>query len=314
MPDVTVVGSANLDFVVSVDRLPAPGETVLGGDLVIAHGGKGANQALAASRAGASVAFIAKLGRDGHGDEIRRHLLASGLSLDAVLEDPAAPTGVAFIVVEAGGRNQIVVAPGSNLRLSRGDLEPFIFLLQGCRVLLTQLETPMETVAAALDQARRAHVVTILNPAPARPLPPGLYPLLDYVTPNETEATALSGIQVTGVPSAREAAWWFLERGCQGAIVTLGEAGAVLATRGGHWHCPAFPVDAVDSTAAGDAFNGVLAAGLAQGRPIEEALRWASAAGALACTRRGAQESIPDRSELEAFLASHPWQAPAQIR
>jgi len=122
VPDVTVVGSANLDFVVSVDRLPAPGETVLGGDLVIAHGGKGANQALAASRAGASVAFIAKLGRDGHGDEIRRHLLASGLSLDAVLEDPAAPTGVAFIVVEAGGRNQIVVAPGSNLRLSRGDL------------------------------------------------------------------------------------------------------------------------------------------------------------------------------------------------
>ncbi len=313
MPDVAVVGSANIDFTVYVDRLPAPGETVLGGDLAITHGGKGANQAVAASRAGAGVAFIAKVGRDGHGDEIRRHLLASGLSLDAVIEDRESPSGVALILVERGGRNQIVVAPGSNMRLSPSDLEPYLFLLQGSRVLLTQLETPLETVLYALRQARQAHVVTILNPAPARVLPDEVYPLLDFITPNETEATALSGIQVGGVASAREAARWFLAGGCRGVIITLGSAGAVVATEDEAYHFPAFPVRAEDSTAAGDAFNGVLAAGLARGACLEEAVRWASAAGALACTRHGAQESLPDGAALEAFLASQFARSPARI-
>jgi ribokinase len=314
MPDVTVVGSANMDFTVPVRRLPAPGETVLGGDLAVSHGGKGANQAVAASRAGAAVAFIAKVGRDGHGDEIRRHLLASGLSLDTIVEEPEAPSGVAFILVEPQGGNQIVVAPGSNMRLSPADLEPYASLLQGCRVLLTQLETPLDTVCYALGQARQARVVTVLNPAPARPLPDKVYPLVDYITPNETEATALSGIQVRGVASAREAARWFLAGGCRGAIITLGAAGAVVATQDGAWRYPAFPVEAVDSTAAGDAFNGVLAARLARGEPPEEAVRWAGAAGALACTRRGAQESLPDLGALEEFLASHPPLPPAPIR
>ncbi len=304
MADVTVVGSANLDFVVPVERLPGPGETVLGGNLTVAHGGKGANQALAASLAGAAVAFIAKLGRDGHGEEIRRHLQASGLSLEAVLDDPEAPTGVAFILVERGGRNQIVVAPGSNLRLSPRDLEPFASLIRGCRVLLTQLETPLETVAAALRQARQAQVLTILNPAPARPLPDELYPLVDYLTPNETEASALSGIPVTDVPSARSAARQFLARGCRGAVITLGAAGAVAGAAEGCWHVPACSVTAVDSTAAGDAFNGVLAARLARGARLEDAVRWASAAGALACIRPGAQESLPTLAEIEAFLTS----------
>lgn len=313
MPDVTVVGSANLDFTVPVDRLPAPGETVLGGHLAVTHGGKGANQALAASRAGAVVAFIAKIGRDGHGVEIRRHLLASGLSLDAVVEDQEAPSGVALILVERGGRNQIVVAPGSNMRLSPADLEPYNFLLQSCRVLLTQLETPPETVTYALRLAHQAHVVTILNPAPARPLPDEVYPLLDFLTPNESEATALSGIPVKGAASAGEAARWFLARGCRGVIITLGAAGAVLATPEGAWHFPAFAVNAVDSTAAGDAFNGVLAARLAQGVRPEEAVPWASAAGALACTRPGAQESLPDIGSLEAFLAKCSIPAPARI-
>ncbi len=313
MPDVAVVGSANIDFSVPVDRLPAPGETVLGGDLAITHGGKGANQALAASRAGAAVAFIAKVGRDGHGDEIRRHLLAAGLSLDAMVEDRETPSGVAFILVERGGRNQIVVAPGSNMCLSPSDLEPYHFLLQGCRVLLTQLETPQDTVSYALRQARQAHVVTILNPAPAHPLPDEVYSLLDFVTPNETEASALSGVQVKGVASAREAARWFLARGCQNVIITLGSSGAVWANPEEAWHSPAFAVDAVDSTAAGDAFNGVLAARLAQGARLEEAIRWAGAAGALACTRRGAQESLPNLPALEAFLARHPAPAPARM-
>jgi len=313
MPDVTVVGSANIDFTVPVERLPSPGETVLGGDLAITHGGKGANQALAASRAGAAVAFIAKVGRDGHGGEIRRHLRASGLSLDAVLEDPEAPSGAAVILVERGGRNQIVVAPGSNLRLSRADLEPYHALLQGCRVLLTQLETPLDAVSYALRQAHGARVVTILNPAPARPLPDEVYPLLDFITPNETEATTLSGIGVKDVPSAREAGRRFLLRGCRGAIITLGSSGAVVVAPAGACHFPAFAVDAVDSTAAGDAFNGVLAARLAQGVRPEEAVRWASAAGALACTRRGAQESLPDQATLERFLAGHTAAAPTRI-
>lgn len=306
MPDVTVVGSANVDFSVQVERLPAPGETVLGGDLAISHGGKGANQALAASRAGAAVAFIAKVGRDAQGDEIRRHLLASGISLDAILEDPSAPTGVALILVEPGGRNQIAVASGSNMRLTREDLEPHLFLLQGTRVLLTQLEIPPDAVVYALREARKALVTTILNPAPARPLPPEVYRLSEYLTPNQGEAAALSGIRVHDVATAREAARWFLDRGCRNVIITLAGSGAVLAGENGVWHFPAFPVCAVDSTAAGDAFNGVLAAALASGKTPEEAMRWASAAGALACTRRGAQESLPDRAALVAFLAAHP--------
>jgi ribokinase len=314
MPDVTVVGSANIDFTVPVPRLPSPGETVLGGDLAVSHGGKGANQAVAASRAGATVAFMAKVGRDGHGHEIRRHLLASGLSLDAIVEDPEVPSGVAFILVEPQGGNQIVVAPGSNMRLTPADLEPYTCLLQGCRVLLTQLETPLDTVRHALGQARRARAVTVLNPAPARPLPDEVYPLVDYLTPNESEATALSGIQVRGVASAREAARRFLAGGCRGAIITMGAAGAVVATQDMAWHYPAFPVEAVDSTAAGDAFNGVLAARLARGEPLEEAVRWAGAAGALACTRRGAQESLPDMGALKEFLAGRPVAAPAPIR
>ncbi len=313
MPDVTVVGSANIDFAIPVKRFPAPGETVLGEYLAVAHGGKGANQALAACRAGAAVAFIAKVGRDAHGDEIRRHLLAAGLSLDAIVEDREVPSGVAFILVEPGGRNQIVVAPGSNMRLSPADLEPFIFLLQGCRVLLTQLETPLDTVDFALRQAQRAHVMTVLNPAPARPLPEEMYTLVDVITPNDAEASALTGVQVKGAASAREAARWFLAGGCRGVIVTLGAAGAVVATQEGACHVSAFPVRAVDSTAAGDAFNGVLAARLAAGEPLEEAVRWASAAGALACTRRGARESLPDLSMLQEFLTSHIAPSPGQI-
>jgi ribokinase len=313
VPDVTVVGSANLDFVVPVERLPAPGETVLGGDLTIAHGGKGANQALAAAFAGAAVALIGKVGRDSHGEEIRRHLVALGLSLDAILVDLEAPTGVAFILVEQGGRNQIVVAPGSNLRLSPRDLEPFAHLVRGCRVLLTQFETPLETVAAALRQAHEAGALIILNPAPARPVPEELYPLVDYVTPNETEASALTGIRVTEVSSAQAAAHRLLARGCRGAVITLGAAGAVLGTPEGCWHFPAYSVNAVDSTAAGDAFNGVLAARLARGAPPEDAVRWANAAGALACTRPGAQESLPNLQELEGFLALRPSQASARL-
>jgi len=313
MPDVTVVGSANMDFTIPVRRLPAPGETVLGGDLAVSHGGKGANQAVAASRAGAAVAFIARVGRDGHGEEIRRRLLASGLSLETIVEDLEVPSGVAFILVEPQGVNEIVVAPGSNMRLSPADLEPYASLLRGCRVLLTQLETPLDTVHHALAQARRARVVTVLNPAPARPLPHEMYALVDYITPNETEATALSGIQVRDVASAREAARRLLAGGCRGAIITLGAAGAVLATRDGAWHYPAFPVEAVDSTAAGDAFNGVLAARLARGDPLGEAARWASAAGALACARRGAQESLPDLGALQRFLAGHPPRPPVPI-
>lgn len=314
MPDVTVLGSANMDFTVAVERLPAPGETLLGGELYVAHGGKGANQALAASRAGVAVAFIAKVGRDAHGGEIRRHLLASGLSLDAILEAHEAPTGVALILVERGGRNQIVVAPGSNMRLFPADLAPYTFLLQGSRVLLAQLETPVETVAYALEQARRARVVTILNPAPARVLAPAIYPLLDLITPNETEATVLTGIEVKDVDSARDAVRWFLDEGCLGAMVTLGAAGVVVANEAGTWHFPAFAVDAVDTTSAGDAFNGVLAAMFAKGRPTEEALRWACAAGALACTCRGAQESLPGLAALESFLAARPAPAPCRLR
>jgi ribokinase len=199
------------------------------------------------------------------------------------------------------------------MRLTREDLEPHLFLLQGTRVLLVQLEILTETVVYAIREARKADVTTILNPAPARPLPPDVYPLVECITPNQAEATALSGIRVTGIPSARAAAAWFRDRGCQTVIITLAAAGAVLATQEGAWHIPAFSVYAVDSTAAGDAFNGVLATGLAQDKSPEEAVRWASAAAALTCTRRGAQESLPDLAAIEAFLATHPAPAPIAL-
>ncbi|MFQ5657652.1 MAG: ribokinase [Candidatus Methylomirabilales bacterium] len=302
MSAIVVVGSANLDFTVQVDRLPKPGETILGRNLLISFGGKGANQAVAARRAGATVVFVGKVGEDQHGEEIRRHLDVVGIGGDGLLSDARCSTGVAFILVEPEGRNQIVVVPGCNYRLTPEEIEARDHLLAG-EILLLQLETPLETILSALRRGKQKGMRTVLNPAPATPLPDEFFSLVDLLTPNETEVSSLTGVPVER-RGPEEAGAQLLEMGCGNVIITLGADGALWVSKNGARHFPAFSVRAVDSTAAGDAFNGALAAALAEGKPLEEAIPFANAAGALATTRRGAQESVPDRSEIITFLSS----------
>ena len=301
MPRVLVIGSANVDFTVTVDRLPREGETVSGGRLHVGHGGKGANQAVAARRLGAEVRFVGCVGQDTFGDEIADRLAAEGVAIDG-LNRTAAATGTALIVVDALGRNQIAVAPGANRLLGVEMAQTREADLHWAQVLLLQLETALPTVAWALRAARRHTVVTILNPAPAQPLPEEMYPLVDYLTPNAGEAALLSGQPVGSPETAREAARQLLERGVGTVVVTLGEAGALVCAESSAVHFPAFPVQAVDTTGAGDAFNAGLALGLAAGGTLEQAIPLANAAAALACTHTGARDALPDRAQVEAFL------------
>jgi ribokinase len=305
MPRVVVIGSTNLDFTVVVPRLPQPGETVSGGDLVVSPGGKGANQAVAARRLGADVRFVTLVGTDVPGDRVLAALTAAGLPTDGLLRTEAAATGVALIVVDAEGRNQIAVAPGANHRLTPERAASRADALAWADVVLLQLETPIETVRWALQEARRLGKTTILNPAPARvlPLPPDLLPLVDYLTPNEREAALLAGRAAETPAEAEDAGRVLLAAGVGTAVVTLGAAGAVAVGPGGCIHAPAFTVSPVDTVGAGDAFAGALAVLLAARAPVREALEVANAAGALACTRRGAIEALPDRAEVQALLA-----------
>jgi ribokinase len=300
---IVVIGSANVDFTVQVERLPQVGETVSGGDFRLSYGGKGANQALAAQLAGAPVFMIAKLGRDPNGELVYRHLLAAGLGPDGLLRDDEGPSGVALIMVDAQGNNVIAVAPGSNRRLTVADVRSLDSMAFPSRILLTQLEVPIETVEYGLRRAREAGMTTILNPAPGRQLPASFLMLPHIITPNETEASLLSGVTVTDMETARRAGEDLVAMGCQTVLVTLGANGCLLVRQGEARHFPAFPVTVVDSTAAGDAFNGVLAAALHEGFPFERAIMRANAAGALCVTKRGAQESLPTRQEIDTLIA-----------
>jgi ribokinase len=300
---ILVIGSANVDFTVKVERLPQVGETVSGGDFRASYGGKGANQALAAHMAGAPVFMIAKLGRDPHGESLYQHMVAAGLSQQGLLRDDDVPSGVALIVVDPQGHNLIAVAPGANQRLTVADVQRFDpSAFTGC-IFLTQLETPLETVEYGLRRGLEAGMTTILNPAPGRPLGEELLALPHIITPNETEASLLSGVAVTDPDTAQRAGERLLAMGCQTVIITLAARGSLLVRRGEVRHFPPFPVTPVDATAAGDAFNGVLAAGLFEGFALEHAIVRANAAGALCVTKRGAQEALPTRQEIEALLA-----------
>jgi ribokinase len=299
---ILVIGSANVDFTVKVERLPQMGETVSGGDFRLSYGGKGANQALAAHMAGAPVFMIAKLGRDPNGELLYQHLVSEGLNRQGLLRDDEVPSGVALIMVDPEGRNLIAVAPGSNRRLTVADvqeLDPDMFT---GRIFLTQLETPLETVEYGLRRSLGAGMTTILNPAPGRPLGEELLALPHIITPNETEAALLSGVTVTDLQTARRAGERLVAMGCRTVIITLGAQGSLLVRQGEVQHFPPFPVTSVDTTAAGDAFNGVLAASLLEGLALEHAIVRANAAGALCVTKRGAQEALPRRREIEELL------------
>ena len=301
MPRVLVIGSANMDFTVAVPRLPAEGETVTGGSFYVSHGGKGANQAVAAQRVGGDVRFVGCVGEDAQGDQVAQQLAAEGIP-NANLIRTGAATGVALIMVDAGGRNKIAVASGANFQLLPDLARIHASLMTWAKVLLLQLEIPIPTVQWALATAREHGVLSILNPAPAQPLSDTLLSLVDCLTPNATEAHTLTGVPVDGPEAAAQAAQHLLTRGVRRVIVTLGSQGVLTCDRKSALHFPAFPVEAVDTTGAGDAFNGALAVGLAAGGNWEEALPLANAAAALTCTRRGAQTSFPRRADVEAFI------------
>ena len=303
---VVVVGSSNTDLIVQTDRIPKVGETVMGGDLVTAAGGKGANQAVAAARLGTAVTLVGRTGRDMFGEQTLRVLQREGMDLTHFSTDASAPGGVALIVVDAGGQNIIAVAPGANQRVTPADVQAAAPAFDGCQIVLLQLEVPMETVLAAARAGRQAGARVVLNPAPASPVPDELCRLIDICTPNEHEAALITG---QGEPEA--AAQALLERGPNTVIVTLGAAGVLLAQAGQTpQRIPGFRVQAVDTTAAGDAFNGGLAAALARGRAVPEAVRYAQAVAALSVTRLGAQPSLPYAMEVDAFLETQPAASP----
>ena len=300
---VVVIGSSNTDMILQLERIPRPGETVLGGAFSMAAGGKGANQAVAAARAGGHVTFLARVGQDLFGEQALAGFRKDGIRVDFVVQDPEAPSGVALIFVAQSGENSIGVAPGANARLSPEDVQRAESVIAEADVVLMQLEIPLETVQAAAELAARHRVRVILNPAPARTLPDTLLQQVWMITPNETEAEQLTGVRVDRETQTIEAGRRLLDRGVTAAILTLGEQGAMVVTREIQQRVPSFPVKAVDTTAAGDVFNGVLAVALAEGRPLLEAVRFANAAAALSVTKLGAQPSAPTRERIEAFLA-----------
>jgi len=299
---ILVVGSSNTDMIIKLDRIPRPGETILGGAFVTAAGGKGANQAVGAARAGGQVTFIARVGHDMFGDQAVAGFIRDGINVNHVVRDKTNPSGVALIFVAKDGENSIAVAGGANAKLSPADVRKAKAAFAGASVLVMQLETPLETVQAAADFAAKTGVRVILNPAPAQPLPDKLLKCVSILTPNETEAELLTGIAVTNTASAAVAAAKLRARGVQTVIITLGARGAFVATEDGGQLVPGFKVKAVDTTAAGDIFNGALAVALAEGKPLKQAVRFANAAAAISVTRLGAQPSAPTRREIEKFL------------
>jgi ribokinase len=300
---IVVVGSSNTDMIVKLPHLPKPGETVSGGAFSTAAGGKGANQAVAAARAGADVGLVARVGDDSFGEQAIAGFVGDGIDVRHVTRHPAAPSGVALIFVDDAGENCIAVAPGANARLTPEDVEAAEELITGAAVVVMQLETPIEAVERAAALAREHGVRVILNPAPARPLSDEILRNVSILTPNESEAELLTGIQVEDDAGAEAAARALVARGVGTVILTLGSRGAFVFESESGELVPSFEVQAVDTTAAGDVFNGSLAVGLAEGMPLAKAVRFANAAAALSVTRLGAQPSAPTRPEIESFLS-----------
>jgi ribokinase len=301
---VLIVGSITADLTTFSTRLPARGETILGDDFTLVLGGKGANQAVAAGLAGGNAHMVGCVGTDLFSDLVTSGLRDAGVHIDHLRAVPG-PTGIAHIRVDDSGENDIVMVPLANSSLSEEQIDTaFADLGTTCKVLLTQLEIPWALTQYAIRKANVAGLTVVLDPAPAATLDEAIWPLVDIVTPNETEASILTGIPVVDEASAIEAGRWFTERGATSALITMAAAGAVLVTADAVERFESIPVDAVDTTAAGDAFAGYLGASLADGFDVTDAIRRAVAAGALAVTRRGASPSLPHRDEVDALAAS----------
>ncbi len=305
---IVVLGSLNMDFVVRVGHLPAPGETILGHDFQMIPGGKGANQACAVGRLGgktSSAHMIGRVGYDVFADHLKASLAAAGVDVSAVHAAKSQPTGVALIWVDDAAQNSIVVAPGANHELHPADVEAFRPTFRGASHVLFQLETPLTTVERALKVAREEGAATVLDPAPAHPLSRELLAQVDILTPNESEACILLGRKTVrvGREEAAAIARDLARLGPRTVVVKLGDAGCLWWDGENEVYAEPFPVNALDTTAAGDTFNAALAVALSEGREPADALRFANAAAAISVTRAGAQASIPTRAEVDAFLA-----------
>ncbi|MCG3158103.1 MAG: Bifunctional ribokinase/ribose-5-phosphate isomerase A [bacterium] len=298
---ILVVGSANMDMVVVTKRPPQPGETVFGNQFAMFPGGKGANQAVCCAKLGGRVHFIGKMGNDVFRAKLLQSMKNDGVRLQHLLVDPVAPTGIALITVDARGQNEIVVVSGSNMKLTPADLDNKRFVFAKSKIVLLQLEIPIATVTQSARLAKAHGVTVILNPAPARKLPKSLLQMVDYLTPNETETEILTGMPVKNVASAQKAAKRLLNLGVKNVIITLGAKGCLLVNAESAKIFPARKVKAVDTTAAGDAFNGALAFWLAKGGSTNEAIRFANAVAAFSVTKMGAQSSMPTMKELQKF-------------
>jgi ribokinase len=301
---LVVLGSVNADHVLSVPRFPKPGETLVGSGYHIAYGGKGANQAVAAGRTGADIVFIACVGSDDIGTRMKEQFVIDGIDTQAVMAIEGTTTGVAMIWVSAEGENCIGISAGANAELTPERLQPHLPLISEADVLLMQLESPLNTVELAAQVAKRAGTQVILNPAPAQFLPESLLRLVDVITPNETEAQALTGVVVNTEQDAQKAANILHDYGIATVLITLGAKGVWLSEQGNGEIIPGFRVQAQDTTAAGDTFNGALVTAQLDGQSLRDAICFAHAAAAISVTRSGAQPSIPQRAEVEAFLAA----------
>jgi ribokinase len=298
MSRILVIGSSNTDMVIKTEKLPAPGETILGGKFLMNPGGKGANQAVAAARLGGKVTFVAKRGNDLFGNQAVGLLMREGIHTQYIVKDMELPSGVALITVDSTGENSIVVAPGANGNLLQEDIPTAVFETTKYEILLLQLEIPINTVEYSAVAASEKGIKVILNPAPARRLSDNLLMHTWLITPNETEAEIITGVKITDIPSAEKAAEIIMKRGAKNVIITLGEAGAYIKSENFTGLIPGIKVIPVDTTAAGDVFNGALAVALSEGKALNEAVVFANKAASISVTRMGAQASAPYRNEI----------------
>ncbi len=299
MNRIIVIGSSNTDMVVKSKRIPSPGETILGGIFLMNPGGKGANQAVAAARLNGNVTFVTKTGNDLFGEQAKSLFEKEGIDTRFIIKDKNNPSGVALITVDENGENCIVVAPGSNATLSAYDINDDVYLAGENDVYLMQLEIPVSTVEFVAEKANEKGNRVILNPAPAKQLSPDLLQTIFALTPNKVEAEILTGIKVENVLSAHKAAEKLLEKGVKNVIITMGASGAFLLNQDTSLMMPVVPVKAVDTTAAGDVFNGALAVAVAEGKDLASAVDFANRAASISVTRMGAQASAPYRNEIQ---------------
>lgn len=295
--DIVIVGSLNMDLVVRAPRFPDPGETIIGSDFGTFPGGKGANQAVAAARLGAKVKMIGCVGQDAFGDQLLESIAHDGVDTTFIRRDPHHPSGVALITLDEAGQNSIVVASGANAQLKPQDISDAEAAFEGASLVLLQLESPLDAVTRAVELAKQHGLQVVLNPAPARDLPPSLLRNIDYLIPNRNELSLLAGVE-----DIDTAVNLLTGLGIDHLIVTMGDEGVLVIDQGRQRHIPPYPVEVVDTTAAGDAFAGAFSVALSEGKDAFQAARWGNAAGALAVTHVGAQPSLPNREALQALM------------